>query len=238
VPVYKTEAIVINRINLSEADRIITFLSPTQGKFKAVARGVRRIKARMAGHLELFSRVDLMLAEGRRLDVITSARLQQYPQQLVGNFASLQKAYLLAEIVNKLLDERQPHVEVYDLLQVSLEALDQGIDAGAVELYFRLHLLDSLGYRPVLDECVICHRTPGGNLRFDPEAGGVVGSECHAGALAQSFPQVQLAVWQSALANELVPWAQLGEGAPALAVLEQFYNYLFGKQFKAAQLLG
>ena len=240
MPTYKTEAIVIKRTNLGEADRIITFLSPTEGKFKAVARGVRRIKARMAGHLELFSRTGLMVAKGRRLDVITSARLVSYPESLLNNFGALQKGYLLAEIVDKLLDEHEPHPDSYSLLQECLQALSEGADPAGVELYFRLRLLDDLGYRPVLQECVVCHAALGEErLHFDPELGGIVGSECRPGALAQAMSTQQLRDWQGAYDSSLHDW--LGdERQPQLSAgkLEQFYGYVFGKQFKAAQLLG
>ena len=240
MPTYKTEAIVIKRTNLGEADRIITFLSPTEGKFKAVARGVRRIKARMAGHLELFSQTGLMVAKGRRLDVVTSARLMAYPEALVNNFAALQKGYLLAEIIDKLLDEREPHPAAYSLLQECLWALSEGGAPTSIELYFRLRLLDELGYRPVLQECVVCHARLGEkDLQFDPELGGVVGGECPAGALAQAISASQLKEWQGAFKASLEKWMQEAQEAQASSgKLDQFYGYVFGKQFKAAQLLG
>ena len=39
---YQAEAIVIKKIKLWEADRILTFYTPHLGKIQAVAKGVRR----------------------------------------------------------------------------------------------------------------------------------------------------------------------------------------------------
>ena len=238
MPTYKSEAIVIKRTDLGEADRIITFFSPTEGKFKAVARGVRRIKARMAGHLETFSVVSLMLAKGRRLDVVTSARLIHYPQALMANFESLSRAFLMAEMVDKLTDEHQPQPELYSLLQDCVQALDQDLNAIGVELYFRLHLLEALGYQPALSSCVVCHKPlKGSELRFDPELGGAVGSECRSGALAQVITPAQLHGWVLAYRMDLESWLAQGPDTAAGAVLETFFSYLFGRQFKSRQLL-
>ena len=42
---YQTEAIIIKKTKLGEADRILTLYTPGLGKIQAVAKGVRRPKA-------------------------------------------------------------------------------------------------------------------------------------------------------------------------------------------------
>ncbi|MCS7001958.1 MAG: DNA repair protein RecO, partial [Dehalococcoidia bacterium] len=73
--VYRTEAVVLRRHNLGEADKILTLLTPTYGLVRAVAKGVRRPKAKLAGHLDLLCRSDLLIAKGLNLDVVTGAAL-------------------------------------------------------------------------------------------------------------------------------------------------------------------
>src|SRR5438045_828289 len=102
---YKTTGIVLRRMNLGEADRIITILTRDHGKVRAVAKGVRRIKSRMAGHLELFGAVELMFAEGRNLDIITSARLMRSAELLSDTPKTLGYAFLLTEMLDRLIDE-------------------------------------------------------------------------------------------------------------------------------------
>ena len=50
--VYPTDAIALKRMDFSEADRIITIFTPEHGKFRVLAKGVRRSTSRMAGHLD------------------------------------------------------------------------------------------------------------------------------------------------------------------------------------------
>ena len=123
---YKTRGIVLRRHNLGEADRIITFLTTDRGKLRAVARGVRRIKSRQAGHLELFSETDLMLAEGRNLDIITSARLRVVDDRLTSDLRRLGTAYLMAEMTDVLLDDNEPQADIYASLGAGLAALRAG----------------------------------------------------------------------------------------------------------------
>ena len=70
--VYKTEAIVLRTMDLGEADRVLTVLTPRLGKLRVIAKGVRRPRSRIGGGLQLFSDVQLVLAVGRTFDVVTS----------------------------------------------------------------------------------------------------------------------------------------------------------------------
>ncbi len=70
---YRDEAIVLRTHKLGEADRIITLLTRQHGRVRAVAKGVRRTTSRFGSRLEPFTHVDLQLAEGRNLDVVTQA---------------------------------------------------------------------------------------------------------------------------------------------------------------------
>ena len=58
---------------LGEADRIITLLTRHHGRVRAVAKGVRRTTSKFGSRLEPFTHVDLQLAEGRILDIVTQA---------------------------------------------------------------------------------------------------------------------------------------------------------------------
>jgi len=61
---FHAQAVVLRHIEYGEADRILTLFSLERGKFQAIAKGVRKIKSRKAGHLEPFTYVSLFLAEG------------------------------------------------------------------------------------------------------------------------------------------------------------------------------
>ena len=70
---FRVEAVVLRHTDWGEADRLLWLYTLEMGKLRAVARGVRKLRSRKAGHLEPFTRVQLLLARGRDLPIITQA---------------------------------------------------------------------------------------------------------------------------------------------------------------------
>ncbi|MBI4099768.1 DNA repair protein RecO [Candidatus Microgenomates bacterium] len=141
---FKTSGLVLRRGNFGEADKIITIFTPNLGKIKAVARGVRRLKSRRAPHLELFNLVELVLHHGQTFDTITEAKI-------INDFAEAKKdlkltgyLFYLAEVLDKILPEHQPHPEVFTAAQTTLAA---PLSDAAVKK-FVVQLLWDLGYLP------------------------------------------------------------------------------------------
>jgi DNA repair protein RecO (recombination protein O) len=73
VPTYRDEAVVLRTQKLGEADRIVTVLSKSHGKFRAVAKGVRRTASKFGSRLEPFMVADMQFYVGRSLDTVTQA---------------------------------------------------------------------------------------------------------------------------------------------------------------------
>ncbi|MGD8605174.1 MAG: DNA repair protein RecO, partial [Anaerolineales bacterium] len=104
--VYRTEAVVLRRFNLGEADRLLTLYTLRYGKVKAIAKGVRRPKSRKAGHLEPFTHVQLMLARGRELDIITQAEAMDSYPQLREDLVRIGQASYVIELADAFTVER------------------------------------------------------------------------------------------------------------------------------------
>jgi DNA repair protein RecO (recombination protein O) len=230
---------VLRRFNLGEADRIITFITPDHGKLKAVARGVRRMKSKLAGHLELFSHVDLHIANGKNLDVITSAKLITEPPQL--DYDQLGQAYLYAQMLDKLLNEDDQPQDSYVVAQMTLDDLVTHGASSLGELYFKLRLAAVLGHEPGLTACVRCGKnSPDYNYFFEPSLGGIVDEACRIpGSLVMSHDAIKL--WRAILSLSLDSVRRIG-GAEAIAqdtlvVCNAFYDYNFDRRFTAADVL-
>ena len=121
--VYRTQAVVLRRHNIGEADRVLTLFTPTHGKIRAVAKGVRRMKSRLAGHVELFSRVDILLAHGRTLDIVTQAEVRDPFLALRGDLWKAAYASYVAELVDRFAEERHDGPESHILFDVLVGAL-------------------------------------------------------------------------------------------------------------------
>lgn len=176
---YRTEAVVLRRGDLGEADRILTVYSPDHGKLRLIAKGIRRPRSRKAGHLEPFTRVELLLAKGRELDVVTQASaIDPYPQ-LRDDLERLGYAAYTVELLDRFTLEEGESRGPYRLLVETLERLASGANPAPAVRYYELRLLDLLGYRPELFRCLGC----GSEIRpvdqyFSAPAGGVLCPEC------------------------------------------------------------
>ena len=104
MPLYQDEGVVLRTAKLGEADRIITLLTRDHGKIRAVAKGVRRTKSRFGGRLEPFMRVDVLVAEGRSLDVISQAEsISAYAGPICADYGAYAAANVIAETADKLV---------------------------------------------------------------------------------------------------------------------------------------
>lgn len=176
---YRTQAVILKRMDLGEADRIVTLYSRDVGKIRAVAKGVRRTTSRSAGHLEPFTLSDVMFAVGRELDIISQADTLESFRTIREDLVLTTHAYYLAEVVDLLTEDRMENRAVFNTLVEGLRDLGATADVRLVLVLFHLRLLEALGYRPELRECVACRATiqPDRN-QFSPLLGGVLCPGC------------------------------------------------------------
>lgn len=176
----KTKGVVIRAINLREADRILEIYSDDLGKIRAVARGVRKIQSKLAGHLEPFTYVDLMLARGRGdLPTITGAKAIAHYAGLRSDVDRVASAAYLAELVSRLNPDEQTSQRFPVLLRDAFQALDTGHDPAQVVAYYEWNAVTAAGWQPELGHCVNCYQKlyPQG-LRFSLAAGGILCKNC------------------------------------------------------------
>lgn len=183
--VYKTEAIVLRTMELGEADRVLTVLTPRLGKLRVIAKGVRRPRSRIGGGLQPFSDVQLVLAVGRTFDVVTSSALEDPHLGLRNDLHSTAAAWYVVELVDRFIEGSGDSHEAFRLLAQALSALDAGDEVArdVVARWFELALLDAMGFRPELARCLECGAEiePEGT-GYTPVGGGVVCGSCLHGA--------------------------------------------------------
>jgi DNA repair protein RecO (recombination protein O) len=195
---YSTEAIILKRSDLGEADRILTLFTPYKGKFHAIAKGIRRPISKKAGHIELLSHCRLHVAVGRNLDIVTQAESIENFLHVRTDLWHMTCGFYLAELVDRFIEEHTLHQDVYNLLLEALRVLDAdaielqqqraagtlaaGQEHGHTQLllrYFELYLLSYIGYEPVLRTCAHCNAElqPVEN-GFTPALGGALCPNC------------------------------------------------------------
>ncbi|MEO5627916.1 MAG: DNA repair protein RecO [Candidatus Saccharimonadales bacterium] len=145
-----TQGIVLSRTNFGEADRIITMLTPDQGKVRLIAKGVRKIKSKLAGGIELFSISQITYLPGKsEIQTLISSRLVKHYGSIVHDIARTMLGYELIKRINRATEDATEPA-YFELLHATLQALDGSIPESLLELWFDAHLLRIAGFQPNL----------------------------------------------------------------------------------------
>ena len=154
-----TTGIILSRTDFGEADRIITLLTPDQGKLRLMAKGVRRIKSKLAGGIELFSVSDITFIQGKgEIGTLVSSRLLMYYRTIVKDINRTMLGYELIKQLNKATED-EPEPDYFHLLQQSFESLDDvSIDVELIKIWFNAQLLRIAGHTPNLQTDTTGHK--------------------------------------------------------------------------------
>jgi DNA repair protein RecO (recombination protein O) len=155
---FRGEAIVLQGIDFKEADRILTVYCREHGKLSVIAKAIRKPTSRLGFGLDHLSHVRLTLAHGRTIDTVTNAELVDAHLELSGQIEAYAYASHLAELVNRLTQERQENRQIFDLLAGGIRAIADGTDPFAVSRYCELAFFAILGFRIELYRCISCGR--------------------------------------------------------------------------------
>src|SRR3989440_7156376 len=184
---YRDRAVVLRKLDYGEADRIFTLLTREHGKVGAIAKGVRRPSSKLGPSLELYGHVDVLLAKGRgELDVVAQvSRLPGY--RIEGDVERMAHAALIAELAERVCEDRHPVDGVYELAVEAMAELGRETQPRRASAWFLMSALDLLGYAPQLMSCASCESALAAKpAAFSPEAGGVLGDR-------RAMPSVPLA---------------------------------------------
>ena len=178
---YRAEAIILRHRDLGEADRIITLFSREHGKLRVSARGVRKLKSRLGGHVEPLIHASFLLVRGRTLDIVSQAQALETFPHIRGDLLTTTRGLYVAELVDLFSQEHEAQPALFSLLLEALHRLEGGAPGDALLRAFEVGVLEVAGYRPVLDRCASCGRAIDSKERglgFGAALGGAVCSSC------------------------------------------------------------
>jgi DNA repair protein RecO (recombination protein O) len=182
----KALALVIRIVDFSETSTVVTLFSREFGKIRGLAKGSRRPKGPFESALDLLGlcRIVFLPKSSDVLDLVTEAKLERRFRPAGRDLTRLYAGYYVAELLNELTHDHDPHPELFDAACTTLAALsDEQVPVAAAVLRFELTALRLLGHLPALDACVQCgspidveHGAKLGIL-----AGGVLCASCRPG---------------------------------------------------------
>ncbi|MBM4430096.1 MAG: DNA repair protein RecO [Chloroflexi bacterium] len=240
---YRSEAVVLRHSDFGEADRLLTVYTPHLGKLRLLAKGVRKPTSRKAGHLESFTRTQLLVARGRNLDIITQAQMVEPYRGLRQDLWRMSHAYYVGELVDRFSEEQGENQPLYRLLCDVLGWVCTSANLAITMRFFELHLLGVVGYRPQLFQCLTCHAPiePVVNF-FSVEEGGALCPRCGEGRPgARPIGLGSLKVLRYLQTREYTDCVRLqlqaGTEAEVEDILQKYLVYLLERRLKSVEFL-
>lgn len=187
----QTPAIILTVRAYGEADLLVTFVTPGEGRLTGIAKHARKSRRRFAHCLEPLSRVVFFLSPrpGRDLEFLQKGELVRSFSSLRRDLPRLAAAVVLAEVAGWLAGPPEAIGEIFATLEEALGLLDQGgSPPDSLLPAFLLRLLTLGGYGPRLDRCLQCGREPAPPLHFSIPRGGVLCGPCGSGAPGPLLP--------------------------------------------------
>ena len=153
--IKKIEGIVISEVDYKESSKIINILTH-DGIIGLIAKGTKKVKNKLSG-------VSSKLTYGYfHFNYKENGLSTLIEVDITNNFKNIRKDINLMSYSLYLLElayrvyKHDNDANIYDMLIASLNKIDNGFDYKAITIIFELKMLDFLGIRPVIDECVNC----------------------------------------------------------------------------------
>ena len=185
---FPTSAIILNRRDYREADRLVSVYTPDYGRLELLARGARKLGSKLAPHLEPISLSRLLVVKGKGFDYVGAALMTEPFLKIKQDLNKLYFSGQALNLFSRLVKTGEADPELFAWLEKWLRNLEAG---GGVDNHlskedgrFRLALFSwrlfiLLGYGPQLDNCVACGRKlAAGKNRFDLARGGLLCPDC------------------------------------------------------------
>ena len=193
----QTPAIILTVREYGEADLLVTFITPGQGRLTGIAKHAKKSRRRFAHCLEPLSRVVLYFSSrpGRDLEFLQKGELVRSFPALRRDLPRLGAAAVLAEVAGLLSGPPEAIGEIFATLEEALSLLDQGLPPDSLLPTFLLRLLTLGGYGPRLGQCLKCGKEPAPPLYFSVPQGGMLCGACRSGAPGPLLP-LSLGTWK------------------------------------------
>ncbi len=180
MPARESEVLILRSFPLGEGDRLVSFLSRSEGRLRGVATGARKPKSRFGSTLEPFSYVRMWFYERETRDLV---RINQC--ELIESFLDAQRDYpasvtfaLVSEATEAVLGEREVAEPNFRLILVTARAIKAGAKLPLALAYFAFWTVRLGGWLPALDRCTRCGATFHNTRAYLGRSGGLFCPNC------------------------------------------------------------
>lgn len=177
---FNVSAIILKSFDLNEADRVFTLLTHEYGLLKAIAKGIRRPKSKFSGHMEMLRSNQLQLFKGKTFHKLVQCESEYVYPELLNDYDRMLFGLLICEMLTFLCQEEDPQPELFQLTLKTFALLSQLEYPKLGLIWFKLQMLQIIGYEQNFTECNSCHQSLQNqrSIFFNLINGGLICFDC------------------------------------------------------------
>ena len=144
---FSTQALILKRSDIGEADRVVTMYTRDFGKMVCIAKGVRKLTSSKSSMMEPGNIIQAFLIKTKSLPLLTQARLIQDYSSLRQDLVKIRQLSQILELIDVLFVE-EADSQLFAMVNQILECLSAPQSNGQVRKKLE-QLLIYLGYQPL-----------------------------------------------------------------------------------------
>nr|WP_138415738.1 DNA repair protein RecO [Aquibacillus sediminis] len=152
----KVEGIILRTHDYGETHKIVNILTKEKGKIGAIARGAKKPKSRMAAITQPFIHGSFLIQKGSSLATLQQGEVLTSLRKIREDIIKTAYATYIAELTEKLVDEKQPDFFLYNQLFQTLLFIAEDKDPEILAIIYELKMYQKNGFAPQVDHCVSC----------------------------------------------------------------------------------
>ncbi|MFD1018791.1 DNA repair protein RecO [Thalassobacillus hwangdonensis] len=173
----KIEGVVLRSRDYGETHKIITLLTREKGKIGVMARGAKKPKSRMSSITQPFIHGLYLVQIGSGLGSLSQGEMMSSLRGIREDIVKTAYASFLAELTDKLMEEKRPDPFIYEQFLQTLLLINDGKDAEVLTMMYELKIYTKAGFAPHVHSCVNCGSTES-PFSFSIKEGGFLCVRC------------------------------------------------------------
>ncbi len=180
MPIHKTEAFVIKRMDFRETSLIAEFFTRDFGKMSGIFKGIRTEPKKFASSVEPFSFNEIIFYKkiNSSLHLVSQADARDNFDAVRMDMIKSAMASYMMELVAAVMPVEDKNEEVFDLILTCLSELRTTNNAHKIMTIFKIKMLALSGFKPHFDSCVSCGNRILGQTKFSLALGGLLCQGC------------------------------------------------------------
>ncbi|MCX5700183.1 MAG: DNA repair protein RecO [Candidatus Omnitrophica bacterium] len=181
MPIHKSEAIILRRMDFRETSLIIDFFTRDFGKLSGILKGIRKEPSKFASPVEVSSYNEIIFYKktSSTLHLVSACDLKDNFFNIRNSMVKAGFLGIMMELVATVMQTEDKNEDVFNLTLDCLKELEITNNPQKVLTIFKIKMLSLSGFKPHFDSCVSCDSKILGQSKFSLCLGGLLCEKCY-----------------------------------------------------------